>query len=69
MDNEMAEEEEAEMFALGRDLDFEGLRASAEIPETNPKPLPTGRHIQMPQIVEQGREEDAEAFDRDIGII
>ena len=67
IDNEMDEEEEAEMFAMGRDLDFEGLRASTEIPETNPEPLLTGRHIRMPQIVDQGIEEDAEAFDRDVG--
>jgi hypothetical protein len=55
------------MFAMGRDIDFEGLRATAEIPETNPNPLPTGRNIRMPEIVDQMGEENAQAFDRDVG--
>jgi hypothetical protein len=66
IDNTMEEEDEAEIFAMGRDIDFEGLRAPAEIPETDPAPLPTGRNIRMPQIVEQMGEANAEAFDNDV---
>ena len=67
IDSTMDEAEEAEIFAMGRDIDFEGLRAPKEIPETNPAPLLTGRNTRMPQIVEQMGEANAEAFDRDFG--
>jgi hypothetical protein len=67
IDSEMEEEQEAEMFAMGRDVDFEGLRAPSEILETNPNPLPTGRNIQMPDILNQVAQENADAFDRDVG--
>lgn len=40
VDSAMEGHEEPEMFAMGHDQDFEGLRAPANIPETNPDPLP-----------------------------
>ena len=45
----------------------EGLRAPADITETDQAPLPTGRNIRMPQIVDGMGEANAEAFNRDVG--
>lgn len=45
IDSEMEEEEEAQLFTIGRDVDFEGLRAPNVISETNLDLLPTGRNI------------------------
>jgi len=45
VDTEMEAREETEMFQMGDNADFEGLRTSTAIPEMNPKPLSTGRNI------------------------
>lgn len=67
IDNEMEEEHEEKMLAMGRDVNFEGLRAPSEVLETNPNPLPTGRNIQMHEMFNQVAQVNAEAFDRDVG--
>ena len=67
IDSSIEEEEDAQIFAMGRDSDYEGLRAPTDIPETNQAPLSTGRNIRMPQIVDHMGEANAEAFDRDVG--
>lgn len=55
------------MFAMGRDVDFEGLRAPNVISEANPDPLPSGRNIQMPEILNPVAADNTLAFDRDVG--
>jgi len=67
IDNENEDEEEAVMFAMGEDVDFEGLRPPPEILETNLNPLPTGRNIQMYEMFNQVAQENADVFDRDVG--
>lgn len=67
VDNEMEEEEEAEIFRMGNDNDFEGLNATTAVPETNVDPLTTGRNIRMNDILGEGMEETSLLFDRDVG--
>lgn len=67
IDNEMEDPDEHPMFSMGSDYDFEGLRVPESIPERNPDPLPTGRNIQINEIINAVVEEEAVVFDRDIG--
>ena len=67
IDNEMEEEEDPEMFAMGRDDDFDGLRVPMEVPETFPNPLPGGRNIEVNQVFNERMHETSVMFDRDIG--
>jgi len=66
IDNEI-EEEELEMFAMGRDSDFEGLRAATEDPESIPEPMEGGRNIEVQQVFNDLGNDDASLYDRDIG--
>ena len=45
VDNDIEQDDVIPMFAMGLDVDFEGLRALEIIPETRLDPLPTGRNI------------------------
>ena len=67
VDSEIEEQDEIPMFAMGADSDFEGLRAPEELPEFNPDPLPTGRNVRLNEIMNEVVEEEAAAFDRDLG--
>ena len=67
VDSEMEEHEEIPMFAMGADLDFQGLRAPDEVPESNPDPLPSGRNIRINEVLNEVMEEEAVVFDRDLG--
>lgn len=60
----MEEHEEPEMFAIRHDQDFEGLRAHANIGETNLDPqLP---NIEIPNFLNLLPHEDAKTFDKDV---
>ena len=63
----MEVQDEIPMFAMGADSDFEGLRAPEELPEINPDPLPTGRNVRLNEVMNEVVEEEALAFDRDLG--
>ena len=65
--SEMEAEEETEMFRMGGNVDFEGLRTSAIVAEGNPEPLSTGTNIRVNDILGQRIEEEDEVFDRDVG--
>jgi len=67
IDNELEEEDEPEMFAMGRDADFAGLRMAVELSKVPHDPLPGGRDIPLNQVVEDRVEEHGFMFDRDIG--
>ena len=67
IDSDRQEEEEIPMFAMGSDIDFEGLRAPDIIPETEADPLPTGRNIRLNDILNEVLGEHAVVFDRDVG--
>jgi hypothetical protein len=67
IDSNRQEEEEIPMFAMGSDIDFEGLRAPDIIPETEADPLPTGRNIRLTDILNEVLGEHAVVFDRDVG--
>ena len=67
VDNEMEEEEEGEIFRIGENNDFPGLSAASVFSETDPAPLPTGRDVDMNDILGEGVEEASLFFDRDVG--
>ena len=67
IDSEMEEEAEAEMFAMGADADFAGLRAPEIIAEGNPDPLPTGRNIRLNRLLNEMVVDESILFDRDVG--
>lgn len=67
IDNDMEDAEEVEMFRMGDDVDFQGLRESTVIAEQNPEALPTGRNICMRDVLGEGIEETTSVFDRDVG--
>lgn len=67
IDNNIEEDDINPMFAMGADIDFEGLRAPDVIPETHPDPLPTGRDIRLNDILNEVMGEQAAGFDRDVG--
>ena len=66
IDHNIEEDDINPMFAMGADIDFEGLRAPEEIPETHPDPLPTGRDIRLNDILNEVMGEQAAVFDRDV---
>lgn len=63
----MEDPNEIPMFSMGSDYDFAGLQVPESIPETNPDPLPTGRNIQLNEILNEALEKQAPVFDRDVG--
>jgi hypothetical protein len=67
IDSKMEEEEEAQLFAMGSDADFPGLRAPEIIPESVPNPVPIGRTIALNEILNEVVQEEAIVFDRDVG--
>lgn len=67
IDSEMQEEEEVEMFAMGADADYIGLRVPEIIPEGNPNPLSSGRNIRLNHVLNDVVEEQGMVFDRDVG--
>ena len=60
------EEEEPNMFAMGRDVDFVGLREIDRIDEVNEDIFGGGRDIEVNKLLNEYREENA-MFDRDVG--
>ena len=60
------EEEEPNMFAMGRDEDFVGLRETDRIDEVNEDIFGGGRDIEVNELLNEYREENA-MFDRDVG--
>ena len=67
VDNDMEEHDEIPMFAMGSDYDFQGLRVPEVVPEGNPDPLPSGRNIQLNEVLNEAVGEDAGVFNRDLG--
>ena len=67
VDTAMEGEEETEMFQMGDNADYEGLRTSAILPDTIPDPVSTGRNIRMNDILGEGIQEADDVFDRDVG--
>jgi hypothetical protein len=67
VDNDIEEDDPIPMFAMGADVDFEGLRAPEIMPETHQDPLPTGRDIRLNDILNEVLGEQAMVFDRDVG--
>lgn len=67
IDNKMEEEAEVEMFAMGADADFVGLRAPEIIAEGNPDPLPTSRNIRLNRLLNEMVVDESILFDRDVG--
>ena len=61
------EEEDSEMFAMGRDVDFHGLQVPNEMPEPIPDHFPEGREINVNEVLHDPGGEDAMFFDRDLG--
>lgn len=57
IDSKMEEEEEIPIFSMGSDSVSVGLRAPETIPETTLDPIPTGRHIQLNEILNEVVEE------------
>jgi len=65
--NDIEEDDQIPMFAMGANVDFEGLRAPEILPETHQDPLPTGRNIRLNDILNEVMGEPAMVFDRDVG--
>lgn len=63
----MEEHDEIPMFAMGADADFDGLRVPEEVPERNPDPLPSGRNIQLNEVLNKVPAAEDVVFDRDLG--
>ena len=63
----MEDEDEPEIFAMGRDVDFEGLQVPAEVPETYPNLVTGGRDIDVEEVINAFTEGMPVTFDRDVG--
>ena len=63
----MEDEEKPEIFAMGRDVDFEGLQVPAEVPETYSNPVTAGRDIDVEEVMNKFTEGMPVTFDRDVG--
>ena len=61
------EEEDSEMFAMGRDVDFQGLQVPNEMLEPIPNQFPGGREINVNEVLHDLSGQDAMFFDRDLG--
>ena len=66
-DSEEDEEDEAGIFSMGRDADFQGFEVASEVPESYPNPLSSGRTIPVNELFSETPEENPPLFDRDIG--
>ena len=66
-DKEGDEDEEPEIFSMGRDSDFEGLQVASEVAESYPNPPSNGRTIQVNEVFNNAVEENPTVFDRDMG--
>ena len=62
----MEDEEEPEIFAMGRDVDFEGLQVPTEVPETYPNPVTGRRDIDIEEVINAFTEGMPMTFDRDV---
>jgi len=67
VDTEMHDEEEAEIFRMGENVKFEGLRAATEIEEVHGIPMRTGRDIGMNKILGERIQDEAEVFVGEVG--
>ena len=67
VDSQMEQEEESEMFDMGRDDDFYGLRAAAELSGNHPHLVGGGRNNEVNKVVNQVVEDISIMFDKDIG--
>ena len=67
IDSKAEEQEETELFRMGDRTEFEGLHATATVPESNPDPISTGRNVRMNKVLGEGIEEVDDVFDRDVG--
>jgi hypothetical protein len=54
------------IFALGQDVDHEGLCPPREVPKEDPRPSRTGRNLRRQEAFGPFQEEDV-VFDRDVG--
>jgi len=63
VDSEMDDKEDLEIFAMGRDFDFEGLRVASELLETCRDPLPGGRNIELNEVMNSAMEDNVSMFD------
>ena len=61
------EEEEPEIFSMGRDSDFEGLQVATEFKETKEIHEASGRTIDFTEVFNVSLEENPSVFDRDVG--
>ena len=52
---------------MGANNDFRGLSAASDNVEPHEDPLPTGRNIDMNDILREGVHEASQFFDRDVG--
>lgn len=67
VDCEVDEEGEPQLFAMGRNVNFEGLQVQTEVSEAYPNPLPRGRTIELNEILSEVVNDNNPMFDRDIG--
>lgn len=67
IDSEVDQEDEPEMFAMGRDVDFEGLREPSQGSEFFTYPSAGGKNIDLNNVLNDSVEENAMTFERDLG--
>ena len=67
VDSEKEDEEESELFRVGENSEFEGLRATVVTDNENAVPIRTGRNIGLNEVIRQRTEEPSSFYDRDLG--
>ena len=61
------DDEEPELFSMGRDADLEGLHWAGELGQTNVNPHSTGRTIEVDEVMNEGVLEESSLGDTDGG--